>query len=98
MRADYHLLAVTQLQSTSDQQDFRLYAPIAASAPLSILPEQCGNWAYPEAGMSDDETVFTLVSGLAGRFYLSAFCSCCARSRPLVCRKRQRYTRRGEPG
>ena len=47
MRADYALLAVTHLQSTSDQQDFRLYPPIAASAPASILPEQCGNWAYP---------------------------------------------------
>lgn len=73
MRADYHLLAVTQLQSTSDQQDFRRYAPIAASAPLSIVPEQCGNWAYPAASMTDDETSFTLVSGLAGRFYLSGF-------------------------
>ncbi|MCE0459464.1 glycoside hydrolase family 36 protein [Curtobacterium flaccumfaciens] len=73
MRADYSLLAVTQLQSTSDQQDFRRYPPIAASAPLSIAPEQCGNWAYPAAQMSDDETAFTLVSGLSGRLYLSGF-------------------------
>jgi len=73
MRADYALLAVTHLQSTSDQQDFRLYPPVAASAPMSILPEQCGNWAYPARGMSDEETVFTLVSGLSGRLYLSGF-------------------------
>lgn len=73
MRADYSLLAVTHLQSTSDQQDFRLYPPVAASAPVSILPEQCGNWAYPAAGMTDEETVFTLVSGLSGRLYLSGF-------------------------
>ncbi|MBD3942610.1 alpha-galactosidase [Microbacterium sp. NEAU-LLC] len=73
MRADYALLAVTHLQSTSDQQDYRLYPPIAASAPASILPEQCGNWAYPERGMTDEETVFTLVTGLSGRLYLSGF-------------------------
>lgn len=73
MRADYSLLSVTHLQSTSDQQDLRLYPPVAASAPFSILPEQCGNWAYPAADMSEEETTFTLVSGLAGRFYLSGF-------------------------
>ncbi|MDI6943171.1 alpha-galactosidase [Microbacterium barkeri] len=73
MRADYGLLAVTHLQSTSDQQDFRLYPPVAASAPASILPEQCGNWAYPAAEMSVEETAFTLVTGLSGRFYLSGF-------------------------
>jgi alpha-galactosidase len=73
MRADYGLLAVTHLQSTSDQQDFLRYPPIAASAPASILPEQCGNWAYPASTMTDDETAFTLVTGLSGRFYLSGF-------------------------
>lgn len=73
MRADYALLSRTHLQSTSDQQDFRLYPPIAASAPASILPEQAGNWAYPAVGMSDAETAFTLVTGLSGRLYLSGF-------------------------
>lgn len=73
MRADYGLLAASHLQSTSDQQDFLLYPPIAASAPASILPEQCGNWAYPAAGMSGEETAFSLVTGLSGRFYLSGF-------------------------
>jgi alpha-galactosidase len=73
MRADYSLLSVTDLQSTTDQQDFRLYPPIAAAAPASILPEQCGNWAYPSADMTDEETAFTLVTGMAGRLYLSGF-------------------------
>jgi alpha-galactosidase len=73
MRADYSLLSVTDLQSTTDQQDFRLYPPVAAAAPASILPEQCGNWAYPSADMTDEETAFTLVTGLAGRLYLSGF-------------------------
>lgn len=73
MRADYHLLAVTHLQSTTDQQDFLRYPPIAASSPASIAPEQCGNWAYPAADMTPEQTAFTLVSGLSGRLYLSGF-------------------------
>jgi alpha-galactosidase len=73
MRADYSLLSATHMQSTSDQQDFRLYPPVAASAPMSILPEQCGNWAYPAVDMTDEETIFTLVTGLSGRLYLSGF-------------------------
>lgn len=73
MRSDYHLLAVTHLQSTSDQQDALRYAAIAASAPATILPEQAGNWAYPAAAMREGELDVTLVSGLAGRFYLAGF-------------------------
>ncbi|WP_341994552.1 alpha-galactosidase [Microbacterium sp. LWH7-1.2] len=73
MRADYSLLSVTHLQSTSDQQDFLLYPPIAASAPAHIVPEQCGNWAYPAAGMTPEEIAFTMVTGLSGRLYLSGF-------------------------
>ncbi|MEV0195038.1 glycoside hydrolase family 36 protein [Nonomuraea sp. NPDC050691] len=71
MRADYALLSRLQLQSTSDQQDFRLYAAIAASAPASVLPEQAGNWAYPQPGMPAEEAAFTMINGLAGRLYLS---------------------------
>ncbi|GAB6903355.1 glycoside hydrolase family 36 protein [Kineosporia succinea] len=73
MRSDYHLLAVTHLQSTSDQQDALRYAAIAASAPATVLPEQAGNWVYPAAAMSEGELDVTLVSGLAGRFYLAGF-------------------------
>ncbi|MFG3340931.1 glycoside hydrolase family 36 protein [Glycomyces sp. NPDC048151] len=73
MRMDYNLLSVAHLQSTSDQQDFRLYAPIAASAPASVLPEQAGNWAYPAASMSLEETAFAMTAGVMGRLYLSGF-------------------------
>jgi alpha-galactosidase len=73
MRMDYSLLSVTDLQSTSDQQDHRLYPPVAVAAPASILPEQCGNWAYPAATMSDEETAFSMVAGIVGRLYLSGF-------------------------
>ncbi|WP_329260074.1 alpha-galactosidase [Actinoallomurus sp. NBC_01490] len=71
MRMDYAVLARMQLQSTSDQQDFRRYPPIAAAAPLSLLPEQSGIWAYPQPDMSDEEIAFTLCTALLGRPYLS---------------------------
>ena len=67
------MLARFDLQSTSDQQDFLLYPPIAAGAPVQILPEQAGNWAYPQPSMSHEEIAFTMVTGLSGRLYLSGF-------------------------
>jgi alpha-galactosidase len=73
MRMDYHLLSVVHLQSTSDQQDFRSYAPVAAAAPASVLPEQAGNWAYPAASMTLEETAFAMTAGAMGRIYLSGF-------------------------
>ncbi|MFD0478531.1 glycoside hydrolase family 36 protein [Nonomuraea thailandensis] len=71
MRMDYAMLSRLQLQSTSDQQDFLRYPPIAVAAPLSILPEQAASWAYPQPGMSDEEIAFTMVTGILGRLYLS---------------------------
>lgn len=71
LRMDYALLSRLDLQSTSDQRDFQLYATIAAAAPASVLPEQAGNWAYPLPDMSLEDIAFTMVNGLAGRLYLS---------------------------
>jgi alpha-galactosidase len=71
MRMDYAVLARMHLQSTSDQQDCRRYPPIAAAAPMSLLPEQAGIWAYPQPDMSDEEIAFTLCTALLGRLYLS---------------------------
>ena len=71
MRADYALLSRLDLQSTSDQQNPLLYPPIAVGALVGIVPEQAANWAYPQPDMTDEEIVFTLCTGLAGRLYLS---------------------------
>lgn len=71
MRLDYAMMSRLDLQSTSDQQEFRLSAAISASAPASLLPEQAANWAYPQPGMPPEELVFALINGLAGRLYLS---------------------------
>jgi alpha-galactosidase len=71
MRTDYAMLSRMQLQSTSDQQDFRRYPAIAAAAPAAIAFEQCGNWAYPQPAFTRDEIVFTVCGALLGRLYLS---------------------------
>lgn len=73
MRMDFALLSRLAMQSTSDQQDFLKYPPIAAAAPLSMLPEQAANWAYPQPDMSSEEVAFCLATGLLGRFYLSGY-------------------------
>ncbi|MCM6763826.1 alpha-galactosidase [Rathayibacter sp. ZW T2_19] len=73
MRQDWAVMSRLQMQSTSDQQDFRLYPPIAAAAPMMLLPEQAASWAYPQADMDDEEIAFCLVTGLLGRYYLSGY-------------------------
>jgi len=73
MRADFAMLEAFDIQSTSDQQDFQLYPPIAASAPMQMLPEQAASWAYPQSWMTDEEIAFTMVTGLSGRLYMSGY-------------------------
>jgi alpha-galactosidase len=71
MRMDGAVQAVTQLQSTSDQQDPLRYPPIAAAAPAAVPPEQGAVWAYPQPEYTDDEIDFTLAGALLGRIHLS---------------------------
>jgi alpha-galactosidase len=71
MRTDYALLSRMQLQSTSDQQDYFRYPPIAAAAPAAIAPEQAAVWAYPQPEFTDDEIAFTMASAMLGRVHLS---------------------------
>lgn len=71
MRMDFAMMSRLAMQSTSDQQDFVKYPPIAASAPLSMLPEQAASWAYPQPEMNEEEAAFSLVTGLLGRYYVS---------------------------
>ena len=73
MRMDSALLSRLQLQSTSDQQDYLRYPVAAATAPMSMLPEQAGNWAYPHAEMDVEQTAFALANGVLGRLYLSGY-------------------------
>lgn len=65
MRMDYAMMSRLHLQSTSDQQDPVMYAPIAAAAPASLLPEQ--------AGMDTELLTFALANAVLGRMYLSGY-------------------------
>ncbi len=71
MRQDWAQVSRFDLQSTSDQQDYLLYPPIAVGAPMMLLPEQAANWAYAQPEMSDEEIAFVHVTGLSGRPYFS---------------------------
>ncbi|MHC3469418.1 glycoside hydrolase family 36 protein [Streptomyces sp. 7R007] len=73
LRMDYAQLAVTQLQSTSDQQDPLRYPPIAAAAATAVTPEQAAIWAYPQPHFGPDEIAFTLTGAMQGRIHLSGF-------------------------
>jgi alpha-galactosidase len=73
MRMDFALLSRLQLQSTSDQQDYLKYPPIAASAPLAMLPEQAASWAYPQPGMTEEQIAFCLCTAMLGRYFLSGY-------------------------
>lgn len=75
MRQDHATVSRFDLQSTSDQEDFLAYAPVAAAAPMLVVPEQAANWAYPQPDMTDDEIIYTLSTAMLGRFYLSGWLS-----------------------
>ena len=73
MRTDYGLLSRCQLLSTSDQEDFLYYPPIAASAPAAVTAEQAAVWAYPQPEWDDDRIAFTMCNAMLGRVHLSGF-------------------------
>lgn len=78
LRMDYAMLSRYSIQSTSDQDDYRLYATIAANAPTAVTPEQAAVWAYPmnhEEKISQrelkEETVFNMVNAMLLRIHQS---------------------------
>lgn len=78
LRMDYALLSRCSIQSTSDQDDYRLYATIAANAPTAVTPEQAAVWAYPmnheqetDPDILREETVFNMVNALLLRVHQS---------------------------
>ncbi len=70
-RMDYAMLSHHQLQSSSDQEDYRKYPSIASGTMGAVLPEQLGNWSYPRAGGNPDEASFNMVNAMLGRIILS---------------------------
>lgn len=71
LRMDYAMLARHSIQSTSDQEDYRHYASIAANAPTALAPEQAAVWSYPLRDGDAEETVFNMTNAMLLRIHQS---------------------------
>lgn len=59
------------IQSTSDQDDYRRYATIAANSPSGLTPEQSAIWSYPLTEGDKEEVVFNMVNAMLLRIHQS---------------------------
>ncbi|MCM1267631.1 MAG: alpha-galactosidase [Bacteroidales bacterium] len=71
LRIDYALLSRYSVQSTSDQEDYRNYATIAANAPVGVTPEQGAVWSYPMMQGDKEETIYNMINAMLGRIHQS---------------------------
>lgn len=71
LRTDYAMLSRYSIQSTSDQEDYRNYATIAANAAAGLTPEQAAVWSYPMRGGDEEETIYNMVNALLLRIHQS---------------------------
>lgn len=71
LRMDYAMLSRHSIQSTSDQEDYRHYATIAANSPMAVAMEQSAIWSYPRMEGDREETVFNMVNALLMRVHQS---------------------------
>ena len=71
MRIDYAMLSRCSIQSTSDQDDYRRYATIAANAPAGLTPEQSAIWSYPLTDGDREEVVFNMINAMTQRIHQS---------------------------
>lgn len=70
-RMDYAMLSQTQIQSSSDQMDYKKTAAIIVGAMAAVLPEQLAAWSYPRAKCDIKETSFNMVNAMLCRMQLS---------------------------
>jgi alpha-galactosidase len=70
-RMEYAMLSHLQLQSSSDQEDYRLYPSIAVGESAGVLPEQLAIWSYPLADADEDAASFNMVSAMLFRIHQS---------------------------
>lgn len=71
LRMDYAMLSRYSIQSTSDQEDYRHYATIAANAPTGVTPEQAAVWSYPQRRGDKEEVIYNMVNALLLRIHQS---------------------------
>ena len=71
MRMDFAMLSGSSSSPPATSRTSLRYPPIAAAAPMSVLPEQAASWAYPQPGHDDGGDRLHAVTGLLGRLYLT---------------------------
>ena len=71
LRMDYALLTRHQIQSVSDQTDYRLNAIVAAACASGCTPEQAAIWSYPLKDCNRDEVVVNMVNAMLLRIHQS---------------------------
>lgn len=71
MRIDYAMLSRCSIQSTSDQENYRLYSMITANAPAALTPEQAAVWSYPMRNSDPEETIFNMINAIPLRVHQS---------------------------
>lgn len=71
LRMDYALLSRMSIQSTSDQEEYEMYAQISANAATAVTPEQAAVWSYPLADGSREETIYNMVNAMLLRIHQS---------------------------
>ena len=70
-RMDYAMLSMHQIQSSSDQTDYRKYPSIVVGAMAAVLPEQLAVWSYPMRNGDRYEASFNMVNAMLGRIHQS---------------------------
>ena len=73
MRMEHSMLSRAQLQSISDQDDYRLYSSLTTGCSAAVLPEQMGVWAQPLKDATPDAASCNLVNAMLGRIHQSGF-------------------------
>jgi alpha-galactosidase len=71
MRMEYSMLSRAQLQSISDQDDYRRYASITTGSSAVLLPEQMGVWAQPLEHDTPEAVSCNMVNAVLGRIHQS---------------------------
>jgi alpha-galactosidase len=70
-RMEYAMLSHLQLQSSSDQEDYRLYPAIAVGESAGVLPEQLAIWSYQLTDGNSDAATFNTVNAMLFRIHQS---------------------------
>jgi alpha-galactosidase len=70
-RMDYAMLSQTNIQSSTDQTDYRKYPAIIVGAMAAVVPEQLAAWSYPTKNCDSREASFNMVSAMMCRIHQS---------------------------